>query len=175
MIEGILVEGLVYGIMVLGVFITFRILDFPDLTVDGSFPFGAAIMATLITQGAPLWIALAIATAGGVLAGCVTAVIHNRLKVPNLLAGILTMTMLYSINIRVLGNKANLPLLRQETILTRVVSVLGSFMPEEYAVLLFFLIITILVLVLLDLFFTPTWGSPWEPWATTSRWSSPRE
>ena len=101
MIEGILCEGLIYSIMVLGVFITFRILDFPDLTVDGSFPLGAAIMAILIINGFNLWAALFISFLGGVLSGIVTALIHNKLKVPHLLAGILTMTMLYSINIRV--------------------------------------------------------------------------
>src|SRR4030042_4030060 len=109
MIEGILVEGIIYGIMVLGVYITFRILDFPDLTVDGSFPLGAALMATFILNGYNLWFAVFLAFAGGVLAGFITALIHNKLKVPNLLAGILTMTMLYSINIRILGNKANVP------------------------------------------------------------------
>ena len=92
MIEGIFVEGLIYGIMVLGVFITFRVLDFPDLTVDGSFPLGAALMAVFILQGYNLWTALLIAFAGGSAAGVVTALIHNKLKVPHLLAGILTMT-----------------------------------------------------------------------------------
>jgi putative ABC transport system permease protein len=121
MIEGIFVEGLIYSIMVLGVFITFRILDFPDLTVDGSFPLGAAVMAILITNGVSLILAVLVAFVAGVVAGLITATIHNKLHVPNLLAGILTMTMLWSINIRVLGNRPNLPLLRQETILTRFV------------------------------------------------------
>ena len=87
MIEGIFVEGLIYGIMVLGVFITFRVLDFPDLTVDGSFPMGAALMAVFILRGFNLWVALFIAFAGGTAAGMVTALIHNKLKVPHLLAG----------------------------------------------------------------------------------------
>jgi putative ABC transport system permease protein len=153
MIEGILVEGLIYGIVSLGVFITFRILDFPDLTVDGSFPFGAAIMAILITKGANLWLALLISIGGGGLAGVVTAVIHNKLKIPSLLAGILTMTMLYSINIRVLGNKANLPLLKQETILTKVTSMAGGSIPNEYVVLVFFIIVDAVILGLFILFF----------------------
>ncbi len=151
MIEGILVEGLIYGIVSLGVFITFRILDFPDLTVDGSFPLGAAIMAILITNGANLWLALFISLGGGVLAGVVTAVIHNKLKIPSLLAGILTMTMLYSINIRVLGNKANLPLLKQETILTKVTSIAGG--RDEYAVLIFFIVVTVVILGIFIVFF----------------------
>ena len=153
MIEGILVEGLLYGMLVLGVFITFRILNFPDLTVDGSFPLGAAIMATLITAGVNLGIAVLIAFLGGVAAGMITALIHNKLKVPNLLAGILTMTMLWSINIRVLGNRANLPLLRQETILSRVTAATAGWLPEEWAVLLFFVLVTFAIKFALDLFF----------------------
>ena len=97
MIEGIFVEGLIYSIMVLGVFITFRVLDFPDLTVDGSFPLGAAVMAILIANGASLFLAVVLAFLAGVAAGLITAIIHNKLHVPNLLAGILTMTMLWSI------------------------------------------------------------------------------
>lgn len=153
MIDGIFIEGLVYALMALGVFITFRILDFPDLTVDGSFPLGAAVMAISITSGVPLWLGLLLSFASGLAAGSVTALIHNKLKVPNLLAGILTMTMLWSINIRVLGNRANLPLLRQETVLTIVRRVSAPFMSQTVAVLLLFLVVTFLVKLLVDLFF----------------------
>jgi putative tryptophan/tyrosine transport system permease protein len=158
MIEGIFVEGLIYGIMVLGVFISFRVLDFPDLTVDGSFPLGAALMAQCILMGVNLWLALLIAFAGGVLAGVITALIHNHLKVPNLLAGILTMTMLYSVNIRVLGNRANVPLLNQETVLTRVTDLLTGIVPDDYILLVFFAVVTISIKVLLDLFFRTDLG-----------------
>ena len=157
MIEGILVEGLIYSTMVLGVFITFRILDFPDLTVDGSFPLGAAVMAILISNGVNLLLAVLVAFAAGVLAGLVTATIHNKLKVPNLLAGILTMTMLYSINIRVLGNRPNLPLLRQVTILNRFTGWL-SFLPTEWSLLLFFVVFSFVIKLLLDLFFKTDLG-----------------
>jgi putative ABC transport system permease protein len=126
MIEGSLVEGLIYGIMVLGVFITFRVLDFPDLTVDGSFPLGAALMVQCLLLGVNGWLALMVAFFGGVIAGIVTALIHNHLKVPNLLAGILTMTMLYSINIRILGNRANVPIIDQKTILSDISSRLSG-------------------------------------------------
>jgi putative tryptophan/tyrosine transport system permease protein len=158
MIEGIFVEGLIYGIMALGVFITFRILDFPDLTVDGSFPLGAAVMAILVTNGTNLILAVVISFAAGVLAGVVTAVIHNKLHVPNLLAGILTMTMLYSINIRVLGNRPNLPLVRQQTILSTVSEWLERFMPEEWGLLLFLVVLVLGVKFLLDLFFVTDLG-----------------
>lgn len=153
MIEGILVEGLLYGIMALGVFITFRILNFPDLSVDGTFPLGAAIMGISITNGVPLLLALLMAFGGGLAAGAVTATIHNKLKVPNLLAGILTMTMLWSVNIRVLGNRANLPLLRQDTILSQFVTALEPIVPGPWAVLIFFVLVSMFIKVLLDLFF----------------------
>jgi len=158
MIEAILVEGLIYGIMVLGVFITFRVLDFPDLTVDGSFPLGAAVMVQCIMLGTNIWLALLLAFVGGVLAGFTTALIHNHLKVPNLLAGILTMTMLYSINIRIMGNRANIPVLNQETILSKVTGLFGDNLPEEYVLLLFFLFVVLIIKVLVDLFFRTDLG-----------------
>jgi len=158
MIEGILVEGLIYGIMVLGVFITFRVLDFPDLTVDGSFPLGAALMVQCILLGVNGWLALLVAFIGGVLAGVVTALIHNHLKVPNLLAGILTMTMLYSINIRILGNRANVPVLDQKTILTDVSGSLTGIIPEQYILMFFFVCIVLVIKLLVDLFFRTDLG-----------------
>jgi len=153
MIEGILVEGLIYGIMVFGVFITFRILDFPDLTVDGSFPLGAVIMAVMLIRGVNPLISLLIVFAAGFGAGTVTALIHNKLKVPNLLAGILTMTMLYSVNIRILQNRANVPLLRTETIFTKVLSVFDGVLPEGTIILLFMIAVVLIIKLLLDLFF----------------------
>jgi putative ABC transport system permease protein len=158
MIEGILVEGLIYGIMVLGVFITFRILDFPDLTVDGSFPLGAAIMVQGILLGYNGWISLLLAFVGGVIAGVITAIIHNHLKVPNLLAGILTMTMLYSINIRIMGNRANVPLINQETILSSVSSRFSGIIPDEYLLLIFFALAALAIKILIDLFFRTDLG-----------------
>lgn len=153
MIEGIFIEGLVYGIMVLGVFITFRILDFPDLTVDGSFPLGAAVFASMVTSGINPWIAVLAATFAGGLAGLTTAAIHNYLKVPNLLAGILTMTMLWSINIRVMGNRPNLQLIRQTTILRNLSAQFGAMIGQEWVVLIFFIILALGIKLLLDVFF----------------------
>jgi len=158
MIEGIFVEGLIYSIMALGVFFTFRILDFPDLTVDGSFPMGAVIMAMSIKSGINLPTGLLLSFAGGVLAGFVTATIHNYLKVPHLLAGILTMTMLYSVNIRILAGRANLPLLRSKTIMTEVSGTLGKIMPDAYAYLIFFIVAVLTVKFLLDIFFHTDMG-----------------
>lgn len=153
MIESILVEGLIYGIMVLGVFITFRVLDFPDLTVDGSFPLGAALMVQGLLIGMNGWLALLIAFIGGMAAGIITALIHNHLKVPNLLAGILTMTMLYSINIRILGNRANVPIIDQKTLLSDVSSRFSGVIPDEYILLAFFVIVALGIKLLVDLFF----------------------
>jgi putative ABC transport system permease protein len=158
MIQGILLEGFIYGIMTLGVFITFRVLNFPDLTVDGSFPLGAAIMASMLVNGANPVAALLVAFGGGLIAGAVTAVIHNKLHVPNLLAGILTMTMLYSVNIRVLGNRANLPLIRVETILTRINSLFGGTLTDEQSMLVFFAMVVVIVVVLLSVFFRTDMG-----------------
>jgi putative tryptophan/tyrosine transport system permease protein len=158
MIEGIFVEGLIYGIMVLGVFISFRVLDFPDLTVDGSFPLGAALMVQCLLLGMNGWLALLIAFTGGVLAGVVTALIHNHLRVPNLLAGILTMTMLYSINIRILGDRANVPILKHETILTQVTDKLSGIIPDDYILLVFFLIVAVVIKLAIDIFFRTDLG-----------------
>ena len=137
MLEGIFVEGLIYAIMALGVFFTFRILDFPDLTVDGSFPMGAVIMAASLSGGIDPVTGLLLAFTGGLLAGFVTATIHNQFKVPHLLAGILTMTMLYSVNIRILDNRANLPLLRMDTILTQVTAATQGLIPADWTSLIF--------------------------------------
>ena len=139
--------------MALGVFITFRILNFPDLTVDGSFPLGAAIAAIGIVSGWPPFIAVMVATLGGAIAGLITALIHNKLGVPNLLAGILTMTMLWSVNIRVLGNRANLPLLRVETAYSRFQDLLAPWLESAWAGLVFFVLVIIVVKLLLDVFF----------------------
>lgn len=158
MIEGIFVEGLIYGIMALGVFLTFRVLNFPDLTVDGSFPMGAVIMAMALTANLSVLTGLLMAFAGGVFAGFVTATIHNKLRVPHLLAGILTMTMLYSVNIRILHNRANLPLLRVDTVMTHVSGFTRDLLPESYAYLLFFLIVVMAIKIVLDLFFATDMG-----------------
>ena len=113
---GIFEEGLIYAIMALGVYITYKILDFPDLSVDGTFPLGAALTAGLIVKGvSPVW-ALPLSFFAGVLAGCVTGVIHVKCKVRDLFSGIIVMTALYSVNLRIAGMKANLPFLSQDTI-----------------------------------------------------------
>lgn len=109
--------GLIYAVMALGVYLTFRILNFPDLTVDGSFTTGAGIAAILIINGTPPLVASIVAVAGGLVAGVVTGLLHTKAKINGLLAGILTMIALYSVNLRIMG-RSNLPLLREDTLIT---------------------------------------------------------
>lgn len=120
MISGIVIEGLIYGIMVLGVFTTFRVLNFCDMTVDGSFPMGACVFAACLTHGISPVFGLLIAFVAGMLAGLVTSAIYTKLHIPDLLAGILTMTMLYSVNLRIMSNKANISYLKFPNFFTRL-------------------------------------------------------
>ena len=158
MIEGIVIEGLIYGIMVWGVFITFRVLNFADMTVDGSFPLGAAIMAVMVLKGAPPLAAVAAAFTGGAAAGLVTALIHTRLKIPDLLSSILTMTMLYSVNLRIMSNRANLSLLRVPTLFTQLSDWASPFMPPKAAIMLFCIVLVLVIKLILDLFFHTDFG-----------------
>ncbi|MCG7489467.1 ABC transporter permease [Vibrio sp. Of14-4] len=114
---GALEIGLVYGLVALGVFITFRVLDFPDLSVDGSFPMGAAVAATAIVAGLNPWLATGMAIMAGAATGWVTAFLAVRCGILHLLASILTMIAAFSINIRIMG-RPNIALLGEETILT---------------------------------------------------------
>lgn len=104
MIIGTLTQGLIYALLSYGIYITYKILDFPDLTVDGSFPLGAAVTAVLLVKGFNPYLTLLIAMAAGALAGLATGIIHVRLKVRDLLAGIITMTALFSINLQIGGS-----------------------------------------------------------------------
>ena len=110
-------QGLLWALLSIGVYLTFRVLDIADLTVEGSFPLGAATAATMITAGCHPALAILGACAAGMIGGAVTGFLCTKLKIPALLAGILTMIALYSVNLRIMG-KANLPLLQQDTIFT---------------------------------------------------------
>lgn len=109
MLLGTLEQSFIFAVMVLGVYISYKILDFPDMTVDGSFPLGAAVAAASIVKGVNSILALILAMAAGAAAGFITGMIHVKLRVTNLLAGIIVMTGLYSINLRIMG-KSNIPL-----------------------------------------------------------------
>ncbi|WP_027340745.1 ABC transporter permease [Halonatronum saccharophilum] len=140
-------QGLVYGIMALGVYLTFKILDFPDLTVDGSFPLGGAVAAKMIVSGANPLVATLVASIFGVLAGVITGLLHTKLKITGLLSGILTMTALYSINLRLMG-RANISLLNEVRIFDHFRG-LNIFGRDR---LIFFLITVIILKVLIDWF-----------------------
>ena len=152
MIEGIFVEGLIFSIMVLGILISYRILDLADLTCDGSVATGAAVATMCIVNGLGITMGLVMSFMVGILCGLVTATIHNKLHIPGLLASILTMTMLYSINLRILGNKANVSLVRVDT-LYRLFPKAFSFLPSDFASLAGTLLFVLLVKVLMDVFF----------------------
>lgn len=124
-IQGAASQGIIWGIMTLGVYITFKVLDFPDLTVDGSFALGGAVSAILISNGMNPFITLLFAFLAGSLAGFVTGFLNTKLQIPGILAGILTMIALYSINIRVMGNRPNIPLLGMYTSLTIIQNMLS--------------------------------------------------
>ncbi|MDR6755617.1 putative ABC transport system permease protein [Mycoplana sp. BE70] len=109
--------GLVYAFVAIGVYLAFRVLDFPDLTVDGSFPLGAAVTAVLIIAGLNPWLAAAVAMVAGAGAGLVTAMLNVRFRILNLLASILTMIALFSVNLRVMG-KPNVALINADTMLS---------------------------------------------------------
>jgi putative ABC transport system permease protein len=156
-IQSALLQGLVYSFMVLGVFLTFRVLDFPDLTVDGSLPLGAAVTGALIVNGhSPLMATLAGVTAG-LCAGLVTGFLHILLKSgdsdsanygPKLLAGILTMTALYTVNLRIMG-RSNTPLLGVEVVFDKI----GAFFSVSmigWNIIIALAVLTILVKYLLD-------------------------
>lgn len=147
-------QGLVFGIMALGVYLTFRILDFPDLTVDGSFPLGAAVAARLILAGQSPFLATGLAMIAGIGAGIITGILNTKLKITGLLSGILTMTGLYSINLRIMG-RANIPLINKP----RVFSFLQQFgLSEKMSVLGTFLIIVLAMKFIIDWFLSTELG-----------------
>jgi len=169
---GSLTIGLILSLLALGVFISFKIFDFPDITVEGSVTFGAAIAASMIVGGIHPLIATLFAFIGGFIAGITTGVLHTRFKINGLLAGILVMTALYSINLHVMG-KSNVPLLAQTTIITYFeqfsnfiwsnserINLLGWHVPaQDIGVLVFLFVIIVIVCVLLFWFFRTNFGT----------------
>jgi len=153
-LSGSIEQGLVYGIMALGVYITFRVLNFPDLTVEGSFPLGAAVSATLIVTGVDPLLSILAAVACGMAAGLLTGFLHTKMRITGLLAGILSMTALYSINLRIMG-RPNVPLLRQPTIFNSL-SDWGFNHPMQ--ALIVFAVVAVALKVLMDLFLATETG-----------------
>lgn len=148
----ILEQGLIYGILALGVYITYKILDFPDLTVDGSFPLGAAVTAALITRGMNPYLTVLVSFGAGALAGVCTGLIHVKGKVRDLLSGIIMMTALWTVNLYIAGT-ANVPLFSQKTIFKN--DWIGKAVPEglaPYTTLFVIFILALICKVLLDLY-----------------------
>ena len=145
----VLEQGLIYAILALGVYITFKILDFPDMSVDSSFPLGAAVTSLMIARGVHPLLTLPAALAAGALAGALTGVIHVRFKVRDLLSGIIVMTGLYSVNLHVAG-RANVQLFSYDTIFKNAwISSLPAGV-QPYAPVLLLLLLTLLVKLLMD-------------------------
>jgi putative ABC transport system permease protein len=145
-----LYEGLAYGFIAIGVYITFRVLAFPDLTVDGSFPLGGAVAAILIINGVNPWVATLAALGAGLCAGLGTSLLNTKLRINALLAGILMMVALYSINLLIMG-RANIPLLRETTVFKEVAQFLGVGTGVTLS-LVFVLVLTCIVLAILNWF-----------------------
>ncbi|PLS18806.1 ABC transporter permease [Bacillus sp. M6-12] len=161
--------GVIYAIMALGVYLSFRILDFPDLTVDGSFVTGASVASIMIVNGQSPLVATAAALVAGFVAGGITGLLHTKGKVNPLLSGILMMIALYSINLRIMG-KSNVPLLTEETLMTKITAFwqnsgldgalnnllaaagLGAEVPKTWGILFTMLLLTLLIKVLIDAF-----------------------
>lgn len=152
LVISVLEQGMIYGIMALGVYITYKILDFPDLTVDGSFPLGAAVTAVMITKGTPALLTLPVCFLTGALTGVLTGLIHVKLKVRDLLSGIIMMTALYTVNLRIAG-RANLPFYKEETVFDNgLTNRIFSGGLSSWKTVLVMLVITVIVKLLLDLY-----------------------
>jgi len=148
----IIEQGLIYGILSLGIYITYKILDFPDLTVDGSFPLGAAVTAFMLTRGVNPFLTLPAAFFAGAMAGVCTGLIHVKCKVRDLLSGVIVMTALWTVNLYIAGT-SNVPLFSQNTIFRN--EVMDAMFPEAlatYKTLIIIAVITIICKVLLDLY-----------------------
>lgn len=143
----VLIQGMLYGIMSMGVMISYKILDIPDLSVDGTYPLGVAISAILIINGVNPWLALIISMLGGFLAGIVTGYFHVKFGISSLLSGILVMTGLYSINLMIAGGKSNLPLFKFDTLFASTWLEnrgIPSFIIEHYDLIVLILLVVVI-------------------------------
>jgi len=150
MLISILEQGLIFAIIAMGVYITYKILDFPDLSVDGTYPLGAAVTVALISAGMNPLLAMLASIAAGAIAGLATGLIHVKLKVRDLLSGIITMTALYSINLRIAG-KANVPIFNMPTIFNNsITNSLFSGALAPYKTLIIIFVVAMAAKLLLD-------------------------
>lgn len=156
--QSAIAQGVLWGIMVLGVYITYRLLDIADLTVDGSFALGGCVCAVMIMNFHidPL-LALVIASIAGILAGAVTGILHTVFEIPAILAGILTQIALWSINLRITAGQSNVPLLQTDTIMLKFMNLTG--LTQSQASLVIGLIVAVLIIGFLYWFFGTEIGS----------------
>ena len=146
-------QGFIYAIMALGVYITYKILDFPDLSVDSTFPLGAAITTVILSKGMNPLLALAASVAAGAAAGTVTGLIHVKCKVRDLLSGIIVMTGLYTLNLRIVGGTANVPLFNYKSVFDN--DFVNALFPEAlrpYKTVIIIFVIMLIAKILLDLY-----------------------
>ncbi len=153
---GSIALGLCYGFLAMGVYITMRIYNFPDITADGSLTLGASVTAAMLVSGAPPILAVIVSGAMGFVAGTLTGVIHTKLRVNGLLSGILVTTALYSINLRIMG-RANVPLLTVQNIITPFEKTLSA-LPKYVVAITFFSVVLLLMWALLALLFKTNFG-----------------
>lgn len=157
-LQGAISQGVLWGIMVLGVYITYKILNISDLTVDGSFALGSCVCATMIVNyEMNPFLALVVAALAGVLAGAVTGILHTVFEIPAILAGILTQISLWSVNLRIMGGKSNMPLLKVDTVFTGIVEKTG--MKQSLISLIIGVVIAAVVIFILYWFFGTEIGS----------------
>ena len=158
-ISGIIEQGFIFGIMALGIYISYKILDFPDLSVDGTFPLGAAVTTRLIMANVNPWLALLVSFLAGTLAGAVTGILNVKLKFKDLLCGILMMTLLYSVNYRIAG-APNQFFMGSTTIFTQIASLIPNFpiWANQYISLIAAFVIVVLVKYVLDWYFNTKSG-----------------
>lgn len=161
-IIGAVAQGLLWAVMAIGVYITYRVLDIADLTAEGAFTLGGGTVCVLIVNGVNPFVATVIAFLAGLVAGLVTGILHTKFKIPALLSGILTMTALWSINLRVMG-KSNIPLLKEKTIISMLEDFLSCLgiapsMTKSYAAIIAGVILTVVVVVILWWFFKTEFG-----------------
>lgn len=157
-LQGAVAQGILWGVMVLGIYITFRLLNIADMTVDGSFALGGCVCAVMIlNKGWNPIQALFVSMLAGTLAGLVTGVLHTVFEIPSILAGILTQISLWSINLRIMGGKSNVPLLQAETIISKLIGKTGF--SQQQCSLMIGIIVVVVLTVLLYWFFGTELGS----------------
>lgn len=157
-LQGAVAQGVLWGIMVLGVYITYRLMDIADLTVDGSFALGACVCAVLVVNKQVNPVAALLASAlAGLAAGAVTGILHTIFEIPAILAGILTQISLWSINLRLMGGKSNIPLLKVETLISQFVRMTG--LTQSQASMIIGIIAAIVIIAFLYWFFGTEIGS----------------